>query len=125
MPNKRYVKRSLTFLDAEEIAALLAAPDRTTCVGRRDHVLAGAFTSIAQIVRKGSNSDKAHVEQIESSSPRNADVKADADLCRSGPESDQLTRHRNLPPFERRVLAVAPALSELAAVAKTVRARAG
>jgi integrase/recombinase XerD len=33
MPNKRYVKRSLTFLDAEEIAALLAAPDRTTWVG--------------------------------------------------------------------------------------------
>ncbi|MGE0236413.1 site-specific integrase [Methylocystis sp.] len=39
MPNKRYVKRSVTFLDAEEIAALLAAPDRTTWVGRRDHVL--------------------------------------------------------------------------------------
>jgi integrase len=39
MPNKRYVKRSVTFLDAEEIAALLAAPERTTWVGRRDHVL--------------------------------------------------------------------------------------
>jgi integrase/recombinase XerD len=39
MPNKRYVKRSVTFLDAEEIAALLATPDRTTWVGRRDHVL--------------------------------------------------------------------------------------
>jgi site-specific recombinase XerD len=36
VPNKRYVKRSVTFLDAEEIAALLAAPDRTTWVGRRD-----------------------------------------------------------------------------------------
>lgn len=39
MPNKRYVRRSVTFLDAHEIAALLAAPDRTTWVGRRDHVL--------------------------------------------------------------------------------------
>lgn len=39
MPNKRYVKRTVTFLDADEITALLAAPDRTTWVGRRDHAL--------------------------------------------------------------------------------------
>lgn len=39
MPNKRYVKRTVTFLDADEIAALLAAPDRSTWAGRRDHVL--------------------------------------------------------------------------------------
>ncbi len=39
MPNKRYVKRAVTFLDAPEIAALLAAPDRTTWTGRRDHAL--------------------------------------------------------------------------------------
>lgn len=39
MPNKRYVKRTVTFLDPEEIAALLAAPDRATWAGRRDHVL--------------------------------------------------------------------------------------
>ena len=39
MPNKRYVKRTVTFLDAEEMAALLAAPDRTTWTGRRDHAL--------------------------------------------------------------------------------------
>jgi site-specific recombinase XerD len=39
MPNKRYVKRAVTFLDADEIAALLAAPDRTTWPGRRDHAL--------------------------------------------------------------------------------------
>lgn len=39
MPNKRYVKRSVTFLDAQEIAALLAAPDRTKWAGRRDHAL--------------------------------------------------------------------------------------
>jgi hypothetical protein len=30
MPNKRYVRRTVTFLDAAEIAALWAAPDRTT-----------------------------------------------------------------------------------------------
>jgi integrase/recombinase XerD len=39
MPNKRYVKRTVTFLDGHEIAALLAAPDRTTWPGRRDHAL--------------------------------------------------------------------------------------
>ena len=39
MPNKRYVKRAVTFLDADEIAALLAAPDRSTWTGRRDHAL--------------------------------------------------------------------------------------
>ena len=39
MPNKRYVKRTVTFLDADEIAALLAAPDRSTWAGRRDHAL--------------------------------------------------------------------------------------
>ncbi|KAA3509362.1 tyrosine-type recombinase/integrase [Agrobacterium vitis] len=39
MPSKRYVKRSVTFLDADEIAALMAAPDRTTWVGRRDYAL--------------------------------------------------------------------------------------
>lgn len=39
MPNKRYVRRTVTFLDSDEIAALLAAPDRTTWTGRRDHAL--------------------------------------------------------------------------------------
>jgi integrase/recombinase XerD len=39
MPGKRYVKRTVTFLDREEIAALLAAPDRSTWVGRRDHAI--------------------------------------------------------------------------------------
>ena len=39
MPNKRYVKRAVTFLDADEVAALLAAPDRATWAGRRDHAL--------------------------------------------------------------------------------------
>ena len=39
MPSKRYVKRTVTFLDAGEIAALLAAPDRSTWVGRRDHAI--------------------------------------------------------------------------------------
>jgi site-specific recombinase XerD len=39
MPGKRYVKRTVTFLDGSEIAALLAAPDRSTWAGRRDHIL--------------------------------------------------------------------------------------
>jgi integrase/recombinase XerD len=39
MPNKRYVKRTVTFLDTQEITALLAAPDRSAWGGRRDHIL--------------------------------------------------------------------------------------
>jgi site-specific recombinase XerD len=39
MPNKRYVRRAVSFLDSDEIAALLAAPDRSTWAGRRDHAL--------------------------------------------------------------------------------------
>jgi integrase/recombinase XerD len=39
MPNKRYVRRAVTFLDGDEIAALLASPDRATWTGRRDHAL--------------------------------------------------------------------------------------
>lgn len=39
MPSKRHVKRAVTFLDSEEMEAFLAAPDRTTWVGRRDHLV--------------------------------------------------------------------------------------
>ncbi|HEV2549427.1 MAG TPA: tyrosine-type recombinase/integrase [Stellaceae bacterium] len=39
MPDKRYVKRSVTFLDRDEIAASLATPDRSTWSGRRDHAI--------------------------------------------------------------------------------------
>lgn len=39
MPSKRYVKRTVTFLDREEITALLAAPNRSTWIGRRDHAI--------------------------------------------------------------------------------------
>ena len=39
MPSKRYVRRTVEFLDRAEMDALLAAPDRSTWVGRRDHVI--------------------------------------------------------------------------------------
>ena len=39
MPSKRYVRRTVTFLDANEMAALLAAPARSKWAGRRDHVI--------------------------------------------------------------------------------------
>ncbi len=42
MPNKRYVKRTVTFLDADETAALLTAPDRTTWAARTDLAIASA-----------------------------------------------------------------------------------
>jgi site-specific recombinase XerD len=37
IPQKRHVKPLVTFLDEDEITALLAAPDRSTWIGRRDH----------------------------------------------------------------------------------------
>ena len=39
MPSKRYVRRTVEFLDRAEMEALLAAPDRSTWIGRRDHAL--------------------------------------------------------------------------------------
>jgi len=39
MPGKRYVKRSVTFLDCNESAALLTAPDLSTWSGRRGHAI--------------------------------------------------------------------------------------
>lgn len=39
IPAKRCAKPAVAFLEAPEIAALLAAPDRSTWIGRRDHAL--------------------------------------------------------------------------------------
>ena len=39
MPSKRYDRRTVAFLDRAEMDALLAAPDRSTWTGRRDHAL--------------------------------------------------------------------------------------
>jgi site-specific recombinase XerD len=39
MPNKRYDRRLIDFLTRGEMEALLAAPDRSTWIGRRDHAL--------------------------------------------------------------------------------------
>jgi site-specific recombinase XerD len=39
MPSKRYDRRAVAFLDRAEMDALLAAPDRSTWIGRRDHAL--------------------------------------------------------------------------------------
>ena len=39
MPSKRYVRRTVDFLDGQEMQALLNAPDRTTWVGRRDQLI--------------------------------------------------------------------------------------
>ncbi len=39
VPTKRHDRASLCFLNRDEIDALLAAPDRTTWMGRRDHAL--------------------------------------------------------------------------------------
>lgn len=39
MPSKRYVKRPVSYLDPKEVAAIIATPDRSTWVGRRDHAI--------------------------------------------------------------------------------------
>lgn len=39
IPSKRHIKRAISFLDGAEMAALIAAPDRSSWVGRRDHAL--------------------------------------------------------------------------------------
>ena len=39
MPSKRYDRRTVEYLDRAEIEAVLAAPDRSTWTGRRDHAL--------------------------------------------------------------------------------------
>ena len=44
IPPKRFERRLVTFLTEPEVNALLAAPDRTTRTGRRDHGLLGLAT---------------------------------------------------------------------------------
>jgi len=39
IPTKRNIQTDVSFLDRDEITALLAAPDRTRWIGRRDHAL--------------------------------------------------------------------------------------
>jgi site-specific recombinase XerD len=39
IPSKRHDKRQVHFLTRPEIEAILAAPDRTTWLERRDHIL--------------------------------------------------------------------------------------
>jgi len=39
MPGKRYVRRSVEFLNTHEMQALLDTPNRSTWIGRRDHTL--------------------------------------------------------------------------------------
>jgi site-specific recombinase XerD len=39
IPGKRYERRTLEFLERAEMNALLAAPDRSTWAGRRDHAI--------------------------------------------------------------------------------------
>jgi integrase/recombinase XerD len=39
IPTKRYERNTVNYLDRDEIAALLAAPDKRTWLGRRDHAL--------------------------------------------------------------------------------------
>jgi len=39
IPTKRHERNTVSYLDLNEIKALLAAPDKRTWLGRRDHAL--------------------------------------------------------------------------------------
>jgi site-specific recombinase XerD len=39
MPSKRYVRRTVDFIDRPEMEALLSAPDQSTWIGRRDRAI--------------------------------------------------------------------------------------
>ncbi len=39
IPQKRFEKQTVSFLEPAEVDALIAAPDRTTWIGRRDHTM--------------------------------------------------------------------------------------
>jgi site-specific recombinase XerD len=41
IPSKKKSKRAISYLEAEEVAAILAQPDQTTLLGQRDHSLLG------------------------------------------------------------------------------------
>jgi site-specific recombinase XerD len=41
IPSKKTVKRAICYLEPDEVAAILAQPDKTTLLGQRDHTLLG------------------------------------------------------------------------------------
>lgn len=44
IPSKRFAKPEVSFLDRDEVEALVASPDTTTWIGRRDHALLAVAT---------------------------------------------------------------------------------
>src|SRR5207244_12743612 len=63
IPSKRHDKRQVHFLTRPEIEAVLAAPDRTTWLGRRDHtlLLVAAQTGLRLSELTGLNRDAVHL----------------------------------------------------------------
>jgi site-specific recombinase XerD len=63
IPPKRTDKPIVTFLNEDELDALLAAPDRTTWTGRRDHaiILLGAQTGLRAAELIGLNCEDIHL----------------------------------------------------------------
>ncbi|MGB8398929.1 MAG: tyrosine-type recombinase/integrase [Bradyrhizobium sp.] len=63
IPSKRYDKRQVHFLTRPEIEAVLAAPDRTTWLGRRDHtlLLVAAQTGLRLSELTGLDRDAVHL----------------------------------------------------------------
>ena len=63
IPSKRHDKRQVHFLTRPEIEAVLAAPDRTTWLGRRDHtlLLLAAQTGLRLSELTGLDRDAVHI----------------------------------------------------------------
>ena len=64
IPSKRHDKRQVHFLTRPEIEAVLAAPDRTTWIGRRDHtlLLLAIQTGLRLSELTGLDRDSVHIE---------------------------------------------------------------
>ena len=124
IPSKRHDKRQVHFLTRPEIEAILAAPDRTTWLGRRDHtlLLLAAQTGLRLSELIGLDRDAIHLGAGAACAMRRQRAKGTmhaADLARAGrpPGMAQGTgaarRERIVPqrargPAQRRQRPVAP-----------------
>src|ERR1035441_8881853 len=55
IPNKRAPKRTGAYLESEELAVLMAQPDRKTKLGERDHVLLAVLYNTGARIAEGLN----------------------------------------------------------------------
>ena len=84
IPAKRFDRQLVSFLTDDEVDALLAAPDRDTWVGRRDHAL------LLVAVQTGLRVSRAHLAHLRR---RRARHRRPPPLPRQGPQGADHTAH--------------------------------